>query len=156
MVWKIKHFACAQTIMSGLKGDCKSFSAVSDAPTAENSGNVPTDAGVREVSCVRRGETSFVPLLWCFGSWFRFMVLNVTGRLTTFDPIYTIKTTCAYVNCIITCYSLPTCFNRCHGHHQGCIQHYKESKQIVKMHKWTTHCYTHVSNLLHSHRISVY
>jgi hypothetical protein len=93
MVWKIKHFACAQTIMSGLKGDCKSFNAVSDAPTAENSGNVPTDAGVREVSCVRRGETSFVPLLWCFGSWFKFMVRNVTGRLTTFDPIYTVKTT---------------------------------------------------------------
>jgi len=47
--------------MSGLKGDCKSFSAVSDAPTAENSGTVPTDAGVREVSCVRRDETCFVP-----------------------------------------------------------------------------------------------
>lgn len=54
--------------MSGLKGDCKSFSAVSDAPTAENSGTVPSDAGVREVSCVRRGETSFVPLHCCFGS----------------------------------------------------------------------------------------
>lgn len=38
--------------MSGVKGDCNSFSAVSDAPTAENSGAVPTDAGVREVSCV--------------------------------------------------------------------------------------------------------
>jgi len=49
--------------MSGVKGDCKSFSAVSDAPTAENSGTVPTDPGVREVSCVRRGETSFVPLV---------------------------------------------------------------------------------------------
>jgi hypothetical protein len=49
--------------MSGLKGDCKSFSAVSDAPTAENSGTVPSDAGVREVSCVRRGEKSSVPLL---------------------------------------------------------------------------------------------
>jgi len=77
--------------MSGLKGDCKSSSAVSDAPTAENSGTVPTDAGVREVSCVRRGESSFVPLLWYFGSWFRFMVLNMTGRLTTVDPIHAIN-----------------------------------------------------------------
>ena len=42
---------------------------------------------------------------------------------------------CAYLNCIITCYSLPTCFNRCHGHHQGYVQHYNESKQTVKMHK---------------------
>ena len=39
----------------------------------------------------------------------------------------------AYMNCIITCYSLPTCFNRCYGHHQGYLQDYKASKQTVKM-----------------------
>lgn len=44
--------------MSGLKGDCKSFSAVSDAPTAENSGTVPTDAGVREDVVAKTGEGS--------------------------------------------------------------------------------------------------
>jgi hypothetical protein len=47
--------------MSGVKGN--SFSAVNDASTAENCGTVPTDEGVREVSCVHRGETSIVPLL---------------------------------------------------------------------------------------------
>ena len=25
-------------------------------------------------------------------------------------------------NIFITCYSLPTCFDRCHGHHQGNIK----------------------------------
>jgi len=45
------------------------------------------------------------------------------------------------MKCIITCYSLPTCFSRCRNHYQGNLQVYKKSKQTVKMHKRTTYCY---------------
>jgi hypothetical protein len=48
----------------------------------------------------------------------------------------------------ITCCALLTCFNCCHGHHQGCLQDYKESEWTVKMHKWTTHCYKACLQLL--------
>jgi hypothetical protein len=49
--------------MSGLKGDCDSFSAISNAPSAEDNGTVPADAAVREVSCVLSDKTYFGPLL---------------------------------------------------------------------------------------------
>ena len=38
-------------------------------------------------------------------------------------------------NVSITCYSLPTCFDRRRDHLQGNFQDYEEFKQTFKMHK---------------------
>jgi len=90
---------------------------------------IPLSVGLDTVS---GGRTVGLRPLACWDCGFEFH----RGNGCPSNSIYTIRPTNSFTwNVFISCYSLPTCFDLCRGHHQRNLQEYKESKQAVKIRK---------------------